>query len=262
MKWLKKDRNLDDFFKDVAQCKKAIIITDYDGTIAPHVFERERAKLYSGMKERLTKISLSKKGKLFVVSGSPVKDLQKKIKIKNGVELWGTHGWEQINPKGEYQLWPVQKRYQDGLVSAQRWCEIESLESRMEIKPATIAVHWRAAGESERVTISTMATRRFKEIADESGLLLHFFDCGIELRTPGRDKGVAVATIVEEIGENTSIVCIGDDNSDEDSFSELGDRALKILVNTEQKKTAADLWLRPPRELLTFFDRWLEAVNR
>jgi len=36
---------------------------------------------------------------------------------------------------------------------------------------------------------------------------------------------------------------------------------LAVLVRPERRETAADLWIRPPRELLTFLKRWRDACG-
>jgi trehalose-phosphatase len=85
------------------------------------------------------------------------------------------------------------------------------------------------------------------------------FDGGVELRMPDLDKGDAVRTGAEEMKPDAPIAYLGDDITDERAFNALGDRGLSVLVRAEWRKTSAQLWLRPPDELLDFLTRWMEA---
>jgi hypothetical protein len=38
-------------------------------------------------------------------------------------------------------------------------------------------------------------------------------------------------------------------------------RGLAVLVRAELRDTAADLWIRPPRELIAFLRRWRDACG-
>jgi trehalose-6-phosphatase len=64
---------------------------------------------------------------------------------------------------------------------------------------------------------------------------------------------------MEDIPEGTPVAFLGDDQTDEDAFEMLGERGLKVLVRPEFRDTKADLWLVPPKELLTFLDDWHRA---
>jgi trehalose-6-phosphatase len=61
------------------------------------------------------------------------------------------------------------------------------------------------------------------------------FDGGIEMRMPGRDKGDAVRTILDEIGPEAPVAYLGDDATDERAFLALGTRGLSVLVRPESR---------------------------
>ena len=60
------------------------------------------------------------------------------------------------------------------------------------------------------------------------------------------------------------LVChsLGDDMTDEDAFMELEGKGLSVLVNTLLRPTAADVWIKPPIELIMFLRRWSDACRR
>ncbi|MGH9590161.1 MAG: trehalose-phosphatase, partial [Terracidiphilus sp.] len=94
------------------------------------------------------------------------------------------------------------------------------------------------------------------------------FAAGVELRA-GRDKGDAVRSILEEASGGRAIAFpvafLGDDITDETAFHALNalqSAHLTALVRGEWRKTAAEVWLRPPGELLGFLQSWLESLPR
>ena len=98
-------------------------------------------------------------------------------------------------------------------------------------------------------------------LAKETGLQLLAFDGGLELRAPGRNKGTAVETVLSEVGPQTQVAYLGDDLTDEDAFKVIKKNGLAILVRSDFRNTSADIWLKPPEELLEFLARWADAVQ-
>jgi len=90
----------------------------------------------------------------------------------------------------------------------------------------------------------------------EYNLQLLEFDCGVELRVAGKNKGDAVREIISETGPSAVLAYLGDDFTDEDAFKILKGRGLCVLVREELRKTSADIWLKPPKELLEFLQNW------
>lgn len=259
MKWLNDLGGLDAFFEKLHAAEHRVLITDYDGTLSPFVYDRNRAKPYQGVQGILERIASNPGSRVVIVTGRTVEDQRQMMDLRPTAEIWGTHGWERYTGEGNHRVWPIGETYSKGLENAIAWATREKLLTRIETKPATVALHWRSAVGEERKRIESLTRERFQAIAGESGLTLHPFDGGLELRTPGRDKGVAVRTILEELGDNPAVAYLGDDNTDEDAFRALEGKALRVLVRTELRETAADLWLRPPREMIRFLEKWNEA---
>ena len=262
MRWLKEMGTLDEFFERVRNADKRVLITDYDGTLAPFVYDRNRAKPYLGVQEVLEKINANPGSRVALVTGRTIEDQRRMMNLRTPTEIWGTHGWERFSADGNHRVWPIGEKHSRGLEEAIGWATREQLLERIETKPATVALHWRAAVGEERERIMKITEEKFTSISEQSGLLLHRFDGGLELRTPGRDKGDAVKMILEELGQgNHAVAYMGDDTTDEDAFRALDGMALRILIRTEQRDTEADLWLRPPREMIRFLERWAEATT-
>src|SRR3990172_9355510 len=64
--------------------------------------------------------------------------------LKRAPETWGSHGWERLQPHGEYNVGRITPSALEVLVTADEWiAEIEALGGRCECKPAALAFHWR-----------------------------------------------------------------------------------------------------------------------
>ncbi|MGB8985382.1 MAG: trehalose-phosphatase, partial [Candidatus Sulfotelmatobacter sp.] len=101
-------------------------------------------------------------------------------------------------------------------------------------------------------------------IAREYGLDLLQFDGGVEIRSKRANKGSVVRTLLAEMRPAIPAAYLGDDSTDEEAFAAINDIGindigLSILVRPVWRPTAAQLWLRPPVEVLEFLTRWLEV---
>jgi trehalose-6-phosphatase len=72
-----------------------------------------------------------------------------------------------------------------------------------------------------------------------------------------------VLTVQAELEAGIPIACLGDDRTDEDAFRALRDcsQAITVLVRPEWRETEAKAWIKPPLELLDFFDRWVDCCG-
>jgi trehalose-phosphatase len=68
-----------------------------------------------------------------------------------------------------------------------------------------------------------------------------------------------VKSIIKEMGVKAVLAYLGDDLTDEDAFRALRGRGLSVLVRDSRRETAADLWVKPPQELLQFLEKWIEC---
>jgi trehalose-phosphatase len=261
MKILNADIDFDDFFHRLAGSPSRILMLDYDGTLAPFRVERDEAAPYPGVRTALEAIQESGACRLVIVSGRAIEDLIPLLGLKAVPEIWGCHGWERRLADGSKVEPDIPELALQGLQEAGRWAKDAGLARHLEQKPASMAIHWRGLGEGEAADIRKRATRGWEGMANDFGLSLHDFNGGVEIRVPGRDKGVAVETILAESGSGAVATYLGDDLTDEDAFRALKGRGLGVFVNAEQRETAADLWIRPPEELIEFLSRWTEALG-
>jgi trehalose 6-phosphate phosphatase len=131
----------------------------------------------------------------------------------------------------------------------------------METKPGAIAVHWRGLSSTEKKAVEAKVQKLSEELITDYGLQLLPFDGGLELRAPGKTKGDAVSAILAEFGKGVAAAYLGDDQTDENAFRAIKGRGLAVLVRPEPRPTLADVWLRPPDELVEFLRDWLAACG-
>jgi len=252
--------NLEKFFNDLSKTKMALLILDYDGTLAPFSQNPDNVRPYPGIYEKNKKIMTLNHTKVVVLSGRDLQGLKELIKIDPLPELWGSHGGERLQTNS---VNPIVKRL-DSMINnllAKAFADAESLAPGLycEVKPLSIALHWRGRDADMAQEQRLRVLEQWKKMILGQPLEIHEFDGGIELRLQGINKGEAVKTLLKEVSADTVIAYLGDDFTDEEAFEILGDRALKILVRKLIRSTKADIHLVPPDELLWFLDQWIKA---
>ncbi len=249
--------DIKEFFDFVAGAKKRALLLDYDGTLAPFTTARDQALPYPKVPEVLQKIIDSGRTRLILITGRWTEDLLRLLQLRTMPEIWGSHGWEKLRPDGTYEIGKLDETALQGLAEADAWAEREGLVGHVEHKPASLAIHWRGLSPHEVKKLQARVQEDLPPLAEKKGLRLLEFDGGIELRIPGRNKGFAVTTVLEQMGEQTAAAYLGDDYTDEDAFAAIRGAGLSVLVRKEFRPTGADLWIVPPEELLDFLAGWL-----
>ena len=257
MKILNPDTDLELFYQRRKEASQKVLLLDYDGTLAPFHKEPNKAEPYPGIRHVLNKIMHVPDIRLVIISGRWTKDLIPLLQLEKQPEIWGSHGLERLKTDGSYEIDSMGEQHLDGLVAADEGIEELGLTSRCEKKPGCLAIHWRGLDEKTVKEIRNLVEPKWSNLARAWQLSLKEFDGGLELRVPGRDKGDAVGTILAEMNQDAVTAYLGDDLTDEDAFKAIKGKGIGILVREELRSTAADVWIRPPEELLTFLSGWL-----
>ncbi|MGA3223061.1 MAG: trehalose-phosphatase [Acidobacteriaceae bacterium] len=236
---------------------RSVLMLDYDGTLAPFHIDRFAATPYPGVQDRLATLSALSRVRLVLVSGRSAHELRDLLPPGIKAEIWGSHGQEQLKTDGAYQLFALDPLQQAAL--EQVGLEMSSLgfSKTLEVKPASMAIHWRTFDAATQERIRSLVQSIFARLKDAGGLQLLPFDGGLELRSTDRNKGTAVKEILLQELPALPAAYLGDDLTDEDAFAAMGSGGYSILVRTEVRKSRARFWLRPPEELLGFLDEWI-----
>lgn len=250
---------LGQFIGKVAEADQSALLLDYDGTLAPFSVDRQEAVPYPGVVPILQEIMASGRTRVVIVTGRSAAEVAALLGIHPHPEIWGVHGLEHLSPDGTYEIPPLGAEVCGALTEAERWLTAQGFQSLAEHKPGSIAVHWRGLTEARASEIRHQVLQGWFPIAQGALMSIMEFDGGVEMQVPDLNKGNAVQTITEAMDRNAPIAYLGDDIPDERAFKALGDRGLSVLVRTDWRKTSAQLWLRPPNELMDFLMRWMDA---
>jgi len=250
----------DEFFERVRESGRRALLVDYDGTIAPFSSDWRRALPYAEVRDELSRILESGATRLAVVSGRPEADVERLLGMNPLPEIWGSHGLEHRASDGRLEARPLASGAAAKIDEACSWIGANGWDSLLERKPFGLALHSRGVSPEgfERARRATSET--WMETLAAVGMRPFEFDGGIEWR-PAGDKGDVVSTVLSEMGPNAAVAYLGDDRTDEDAFVALRGRGLSVLVRPEIRATAADVWIRPPDELLLFLGRWKQTTS-
>jgi trehalose-phosphatase len=238
------------------------LLLDYDGTLAPFRKERDQAVPYPGVAPALEAIMHEGHTRVVIISGRDATDISRLLGIQPSPEVWGLHGLQRLSPDGSGETLQPDERTLEILSAADQWLQYQQLRQLAEFKTGSIAVHWRGLGECEAEEIRGRVLIGWLTLAGQAGLDLLEFEGGVEIRAPQADKGDAVRCLLREMDPNTPAAYLGDDTTDERAFRALNGRGLNVLVRPRWRQTAAQMWLKPPDELLDFLARWLAACRK
>ena len=251
--------DIDRFFESVSSADNAVLLLDYDGTLAPFRVERDQAIPYPGVRERLASLHRLQGNRLIIVSGRDLDSLLPLLGLEEPPEIWGCHGAQRLHADGSRTESALSDQETGILDQVEAWAKTSGMEGQLERKPTGVAFHWRGMLREERDLLREKAIEWWDTKENKGRLVLHGFDGGLELRSSTVEKGVAIREILKETNESSPVAYLGDDLTDEDAFAALGGRGLSVLVRPEYRETTAHVWLRPPEEMLEFLDRWVNC---
>lgn len=257
VRWAQSSEEAVRFWSRLRSASRSLLMLDYDGTLAPFRNDPLDAFPYPGVMERLNKLARVASVRLVIVSGRPVAGLTRFLGETMGVEIWGDHGWEHRRASGEYELARLTDEELHALRETQHRMEQLGFAHSVESKPASLAVHWRGLDPAARSRLENVMKDLAQSLPRKGRLRLVPFDGGVELRSPARNKGDAVNSVLGEEPPGLPAAYLGDDLTDEDAFRALAGRGVTLLVRSEPRQTLGDYWIKPPDDLLRFLDQWL-----
>jgi trehalose 6-phosphate phosphatase len=247
------------FLQTLAQAPEAVLLLDYDGTLAPFRVARDQAYPYPGVAPLLQEIVRNGRTRVVVISGRDATDVLPLLNIHPPPEVWGIHGLQRLKTDGSTEMPRLDERTLTGLSDAGRWLGYQQLRHTAEFKAGSVAVHWRGLSENRAENLRSRVLLGWRPIAEYSGLNVLEFDGGVEIRACEADKGNAVRTFLSEISPDAPVAYLGDDSTDESAFRAMQGRGVSVLVRPKWRQTVAQFWLKPPDELVAFLGRWLKA---
>lgn len=211
----------------------AALFLDFDGTLVELAETPGAIRVPGGLAPLLARLAERLGGRLAIVSGRSIADLESHLDCA-GLAVSGSHGLE-LRLRGGAAL-PLARP--PGLDEAQaEVARLAAADARLlvEEKPASVALHFRAAPERERELCDRAA-----DIAGRTGLAVQLGKMVAELRPPGADKGDALKSLMREPDfAGARPLFVGDDFTDEHGFeaaAALGGAG--ILVGAERESAA------------------------
>ena len=166
------------FLQTVAQASQAVLLLDYDGTLAPFHTRRDRRTRIPELRSSC-KRSYATAGREWLSSPGEMRtDVLPLLNIHPRPEIWGVHGLQRLKTDGSMEMPQLDERTLNGLSDADRWLGYQQLRHTAEFKAGSIAVHWRGLSESDAEDLRARVLLGWRPIAEHSGLDLLEFDGG------------------------------------------------------------------------------------
>jgi trehalose 6-phosphate phosphatase len=255
-------QKVNEFFCAFANAPRPLLLTDYDGTLAAFRIDRFKAHPWAGVQQMLSRIQTEGRTRIAVITGRPAAEIPRMLTLVPAPEVWGLHGAERLYPDGRDELETTAPSTHAKLNHLRAQLREDSLGGLFEDKANAVVMHWRGQPAEQAHAIERRTRALFEPLAQLDGLALLKFEAGLELRA-GRDKGGAVRAILGEEDPRSPVTFLGDDLTDEAAFQAVNEAPgphLSVLVRrARRRKTAADVWLKPPQALRDFLQRWFEA---
>jgi trehalose 6-phosphate phosphatase len=254
------DRGLRRIQSLLAERPSLLCCLDFDGTLAPIADDPAVPELTEANRAALSSLAATDRVDVAVVSGRSLADVRTRVDVP-GVDYAGNHGLE-LDIDGEESTHPLAaarlptvRRVRDEL--APRLAPLTGCT--LEDKRLTLTVHTRGASQAD----ATLARKRTRTVVDAvAGDDLHVSSGKrvLELRPAfPSGKDLAVRLLEEHAGDDTLVVAVGDDTTDEAAFRAVAPDGVSVHVG-DGADTAADYRVDGPAGVANVL-RWLEAEH-
>ncbi len=236
--------------------RSVVICLDYDGTLTPIVSDPMAAHLATDVRSTLEQ--LAQRYPVAVISGRDRRDVEARVGLA-GLIYAGSHGFDiaglnqaMVLPAAEAAR-PALERAGDEL--ARRLQTVAGVV--LERKRFGVATHYRNVDPAEVEEVR----RVVKDVlAGAAGLRIQPGKMVLDLQPDvAWNKGRAVHWILGALGLDSGrelVVYVGDDETDEDVFPELGSSGLGVRVGPENLPTLANYRLDSTEDVRRFL-QWL-----
>ena len=222
----------------------AVVLVDFDGTLAPIVARPEDARPLPGVASVLASLALRARA-VWIVTGRPSATVERLLERPDGVRIAGLYGFEDRPPVPDRVLAEVAEVAR------------EVAGTQVEPKGASVAVHFRNAADPSEA--GAVLRPRLEAVAEAHGMRVLGGKRVWELAPGGGGgKGDAVARIVADAAPS-AVLYAGDDVADLEAFSALDGLAGSVLVRKvavlgdetpEALREAADVIVEGPAGLV------------
>lgn len=232
-------RELADALEAAAVRRPLLVASDYDGVLAELVDDPSDAVPQHGVADVLARLAATDGVTVALVSGRGLHDLRTTSGFTGSFRWIGSHGAEFDGPLQD-DLADRRNRLRDQLAPV----VAATPGARLEVKPASVAVHVRQVADR---AVATTLLDHVRTTVDPSLTLKPGKDV-LELAVTDADKGSALRRLRAEIGAAVALY-LGDDRTDEDGFRALD--AGDIPIKVGEGETAAGYRVADPAGALS-----------
>ncbi|MEJ5993124.1 bifunctional alpha,alpha-trehalose-phosphate synthase (UDP-forming)/trehalose-phosphatase [Pedobacter sp. Du54] len=247
-----------------ANAKKRLMLIDYDGTLVPFSKEPNMAYPNKNLLSVLSQIRQLENTELNIISGRDSETLEQWLGALN-IGLIAEHGAKTREYNGDWKSEVTNKPegWKDKVHEIMEHYVGKCPNSFIEIKEFSLAWHYRKA---DAFLSSTKAAELYEELLKYTlHLPLDVINGNkvIEVRNKGVNKGKAVELKLAR-SDYDFILCIGDDKTDEDMFSVLGNNPSAYTIKVGHQASFAKYNLHTPYlvvELLQSICQYPKSVH-
>ncbi|MFC8503784.1 trehalose-phosphatase [Pedococcus sp. NPDC057267] len=227
-----------------ARARSLVVATDFDGVLAPLVLDPSTSRPLPGTVESLRGLAGMPDTYAAVVSGRDLATLSALTGIEDGaVTLIGSHGAESSAEAAGGELDEEERETLARLTADLEQLRSELPDVRLETKPSAVVAHTRgmdadAAARAEESVVEVAARH--------DGVRVMRGKHVVEMSVHDAEKGTALAGLRDRVGAD-ALVYFGDDVTDEDVFTRLGDGDVGVKVGDGD--TAAGWRVEEPRDV-------------
>jgi trehalose 6-phosphate phosphatase len=204
----------------LAARRPLLVASDYDGVLAPLVGDPSAARPLPGVAPALARLAAADGVTVALVSGRGVADLQATSGLTGPFRWVGSHGAEFDGPI------PAELAGRRDALAARLAPLVSGVPgARLEVKPASVAVHVREVGDRDAAAALLDDAHR----AADSSLTLKPGKEVLEIAVTDADKGSALLRLAGELGAVATLY-LGDDRTDEDAFRALSGDDVTVKI--------------------------------
>ncbi|RBY96887.1 trehalose-phosphatase [Blastococcus sp. TF02-8] len=232
----------------VAARRPLLVASDYDGVLARLRDDPSAAVPEPGVSEALASLAAVDGVAVALVSGRGVEDLQRTSGLAGPFRWVGSHGAEYDGPlSGDLA------EHRDELARLLGPEVAGTPGARLEVKPASVAVHVRQVADRDA---AAELLARARALVDSSLTMKPGKDV-LEMAVTDADKGSALRRLMADLGA-AGAVYLGDDVTDEDGFRALAGNGVSVKVG--EGETAAHHRVPDPAGALRVLTRLRELL--
>jgi trehalose 6-phosphate synthase/phosphatase len=248
------DGQLKEFRKAYKDAKQRLLLLDYDGVLVPLASDHTQAAPSGEVTDLLELLSLDKANEVVVVSGRRKSDLETWLGHLDRITLVAEHG-AFTRRAGQAKWHKTSRANTPWKTNVTKLLESYAKKlpgSSVEVKEAALVWHYRGTSAYYAQKYLVVLKRLLRPIAKKQDLTVVNGHKILEVRARGVNKGVAAEQLLDK-NSHDFIMAIGDDQTDEDTFTALPATAYTIKVG--RGRTAARFRLESVRKVVRLLEK-------